>query len=93
MSKRVGVPISFFSLVSRKLQGRSCAEKFVPCALRVEAEPAWSKPPAGVDLRISTGERRDLGDASPFSTRTSSLQGEARGSTLMPKLVEVFGPS
>ena len=50
--------------------GRSCGGKLVPCALLVEAERACGKPSAGVDLRIYTGERHDLGDSSPLSTRT-----------------------
>ena len=89
---RLVVPIFFSSLVSRKLQGRSCGGKLAPCALLVKTEPACSKPPAGVFLRVSTGERYDLSDASPFSIRTSSLQGRAGGSTFMAKLAEVFGP-
>ena len=52
-----------------------------------------SKPPAAVVVRISKGERHDLGAAAPFSTRTSSLQGRAVGLVFTPKLVEVrFGP-
>ena len=51
------------------------------------------KPPAAVGERISYDGRHDLGDASPFSTRTSSLQGRSGGSAIMPKLVELdFGP-
>ena len=42
---------------THKLQGRSCGGKLVPCALLVEAAPECSKLPAGVDLRISRGER------------------------------------
>ena len=80
------VPMFLSSLVNRKLQGISCEGKLIPRALLVETEPACS-----VDLRISTGERHDLGDASPFSTRISFLHGRAGGSTFMPKLVEVFG--
>ena len=45
-------------------------------------------------MRISKGERHDLGAAAPFSTTTSSLQGRAGGSVFTPKLVEVvFGPA
>ena len=57
----------------------------------VEVSPAGSKPPAGVDERISMGERHDLGSAVPFSTTTSFLQGRAGGSTFTPKLVEYVG--
>ena len=51
------VEIFFSSLVSRKLLGRSCGGKLVPCVLVVEVAPACGKLPADVDLRISTGER------------------------------------
>ena len=52
-----------------------------------------SKPQAAVVVRIFKDGRHDLGDASPFSTRTLSLQGRAGGSAIMPTLVElVFGP-
>ena len=51
------VQIFFSTLVSRKLQGRSCGGKLVPCVLVIEVAPASSKLPADVDLRISTGER------------------------------------
>ena len=50
------------------------------------------KPPVAVGERISKDGRHDLGDASPFSARTSSLQGRLGGSAIMPKLVELdFG--
>ena len=55
------VPVFFSSFVSLELQGRSCGGTLVPCALLVETEPARSKPPAGVDLRISTRERHGFG--------------------------------
>ena len=59
----------------------------------VEVSPAGSKPPAAIGESISKGERHDLGAAAPFSTKTSSLQGRARGSAFTSKLVEViFGP-
>ena len=51
-----------------------------------------TKPPAAVVVRISKDGRHDLGDASPLSTTTPSLQGRAGGSAFTPKLVEVFGP-
>ena len=38
----------------------------------VEAGPVSSKPPAGVDMRISTGERHNFGASAPSSTRASS---------------------
>ena len=51
-----------------------------------------STPPAAVVVRISKGERHDLGVAASFTTRTLSLQERAGGSALTPKLVEVvFG--
>ena len=60
----------------------------------VEVLQVGSKPPAAVIMRISKGERHDLGAAAPFSTTTSSLQGRAGGSAFMPKLVEVvFEPA
>ena len=55
--------------------------------------PVGSKPPAADVVRISKGERHDLGAAPPFSTMTSSLQGRAGGSAFTPKMIEVFGPS
>ena len=61
--------------------------------IAVEAVPAGSKPPVAVSVRISVGEIHDFGAAAPLSTRASSLvQGRARGSTLMPKLVELVRP-
>ena len=52
-----------------------------------------TKSPAAVGERISKDGRHDLGAASPLSTTTSSLQGRAGGSAIMPKLVElVIGP-
>ena len=39
----------------------------------VEAMPASSKPPAGVDVRISPGERHIFGASAPSSTRASFL--------------------
>ena len=59
----------------------------------VEISPVGSKPPASVVVRISKDARHDLGDAAPFSTKTSSLQGRSGGSAFTPKLVEVFDPS
>ena len=59
----------------------------------VEVLPEGSKPPAVDVVRISKGERHDLGTAAPFVTETSSLQGIAGGLTFTPKLIEVFGPS
>ena len=52
-----------------------------------------TKPPAAVDERISKDGRHDLGVASPPLTKTSFLQGRARGLGFTPKLVElVCGP-
>ena len=70
----------FLSLVSRKLQGRSCGGKLVPCALLVEAAPACSKLPEGVDSRISMGRRHDFPIHWPGLTRVPFLQGRAGGS-------------
>ena len=59
----------------------------------VKVSPIGSKPPAADGERISKDWKHDLGDASPFSTRTSSLQGRAGGSAFMSKLAEFyFGP-
>ena len=46
------VPIFFSSLVSRKLQGRSCGGKLAPCVLLVEAEPACSESMYGRETRL-----------------------------------------
>ena len=52
-----------------------------------------TKPPAAVDGRISMDGTHDLNAAAPHSTTLSSLQGRARGSAFMPRLVElVVGP-
>ena len=61
----------------------------------VEAIPAGSKPPAAVNVRISTGERQDFGAATPLSTTVSSLQRRAGGSVeSSPKLVRhIDGPA
>ena len=45
----------------------------------VEVSPVGSKPPVAVVVRISKDGRHDLGDAAPFSTKTSSPQGRAGG--------------
>ena len=60
--------------------------------IAVEAEPAESKPPAAVSVRIFRGERHGFGAAAPSSTKTSSLQGRAGGLAFMSKLVELVGP-
>ena len=57
----------------------------------VEAGPVSSKPPAGVGVRISTGERHNFGASAPSSTRASSPHiggraGDSANSSL-PKLV------
>ena len=59
----------------------------------VEVLPVGSKPPAVDGERIPKDGRHDFGDASPFSTRTSSLQGRAGGTAFMPKLVELVSGS
>ena len=52
-----------------------------------------SKSPAADVVRISKGERHDLGAVAPYSTTTSSLQGRVGGSAFTAKLVElVFRP-
>ena len=62
-------------------------------SVAVKVSPVGTKPPAAVGKRISKDGRHDWGAASPLSTMTSSLQGRAGGSAIMPKLVElVFVP-
>ena len=62
-------------------------------SVAVEVSPAGSKPLAAVGERISKDGRHDLGAAAPSSTKTSSLQGRAGSSAIMPTLVElIFGP-
>ena len=62
-------------------------------SVAVDASSVGSKPPAADGERIFKNGRHDFGDTSPFSTRTSSLQGRAGGSAIMPALVElVLGP-
>ena len=47
----------------------------------VEVVPASSKPPAGVDVCISPGERHGFGASVPLSTKAPSLHiGRAGGS-------------
>ena len=52
-------------------------------------------PPAGVDLRISTGERHGFGALTPLVARASSLHTvlRAEASTVSPKLVQPIGSS
>ena len=59
----------------------------------VEVEPAGSKSPADVGVRIFKGERQDFGAAAPLPTRASSLKQVRAGDLLKssPKLVELFG--
>ena len=52
-----------------------------------------TQPPAAVDERISKDGIHDSGDVAPSSTKTSSVQGRSGGWAIMPKLIEVFGPS
>ena len=59
--------------------------------ITVEAVPAGSKPPTAVSVGISTGEIHSFGASAPLSTRAASLRGRLRGSTVMPKLVELVG--
>ena len=56
----------------------------------VKAEPACSKPPASVGMRIFMGKRRDFGDSAPWSTRASLLHfvgAEGPANSLSLKLV------
>ena len=59
----------------------------------VNVVPAGSKQSAAVDVRISKGERHDLGAAAPLSTRALSIEQERAGSPeeSSPNLVERFG--
>ena len=85
----VEIFLQFATLV--KYNSRSGSLTVVSVA--VVASPVETKPPTAVGEHISKDGRHDLGDVSPFSTRTSSLQGRAGGSAIMPKLVElIFGP-
>ena len=61
----------------------------VPVA--VEVLPMGSKPPAAVGVRISKGERHDLGAAAPFSTKLSSLSERVGGLAFTPRRVEHIG--
>ena len=61
--------------------------------MAVEVSPVETKPPAAVDERISKEGRHDSGDVVPSSTKTASLQGRSGGSVIMPKMIEVYGPS
>ena len=47
--------------------------KMAPCNFQADAEPVFSKPPAGVDVRIFTGDKCDFGASTPLLTRASSL--------------------
>ena len=64
-------------LVSPRLLEKSVRGKVVP--ISVEAVPAGSKPPAAVNMRISTGERHGFGTAAPSLTETSSMRGIVGG--------------
>ena len=90
--QRVVEPLFFFSVFSRKLQGRGGGGIMV--LSDVEAKPASSKSPAGVDARISPGERYDFGTSAPSSTRASSLDSvRAGGLAKLPKLIKLVGSS
>ena len=79
-------------LGSQRLRKRGKRGKVV---LRVVgAVSVSSKPPAGVDERISQGERHGFGASVPSSTRASSPHvGRAGGSAILPKLVELVRAS
>ena len=83
----------FISLVSRRLQERGGRGKIV--LIVVEVVPAGSKPPVADDsIRTSTGERRGFGASAPLMTSASFLHIErAGGSAILPRLVELVGPS
>ena len=55
----------------------------------VETEPVCSKPPEGIGLRISRGERRRFSTSVPLSTRASSMffSVASEGLAESPKLV------
>ena len=60
----------------------------------VEAEPARSKPLAGVSMRISTGERHGFGASARWWTRASSFhfaRAKRPADFLSPKLVRFVG--
>ena len=79
--------LEFVSSVRQNLRGSWWKGVLVA----VEAMSAGSKPPAAVGERISKDERQEFGAAAPFSTKTSSLQGRARGPVFTPNLVEHMG--
>ena len=81
-----------FLVFSRRLQERGGGGNMV--LIVVEAVPASSKPPAGADVRISTGERRGSGDSAPSSTRALSLQIERYGGSMeSSKVVQLVASS
>ena len=83
-----GLSLFLFSVFSQKLRGKGGEGKVV--LIVVEAEPASSKPPVGVDVRISTGEKHDVGASASSSTRASSIDSVRAGSSVgssSPKLV------
>ena len=61
----------------------------------IDAEPVFSRPPASVGVRISTGERRGFGPSVPSSTRASLHYARSEGSvnSSSPKLVQLIGSS
>ena len=61
--------------------------------ITVEAVLAGMRPPAAVSVRIFTRERHDFSASASLSTRASSLQGRAGGSTIMQKLAKLVGPA
>ena len=80
------VLIFLSSIVSQKLEESGCGEKMDLSV--AETEPACSKPPAGVDMRIG-GERRDFGALAPSLTRALPIlfSGASEGSAELSKLV------
>ena len=59
----------------------------------VEVSPVGGKSPAAAVVRVSKGEKHDLGAAAPLSTRASSLKEGSAGGKVQssPKMVEHIG--
>ena len=75
------------SVAAQKLEGRDWEGKTALSV--VEAEPASSRLPAVVDLRISTNERRAFGASVPSSTRASLLLIVRAGNSTKPPSLEL----
>ena len=68
------VVLKIFSSVGQKLQRRGGGENMA--LLVIEILPASSKPPAGIDVCISSGERHGFGALAASFTRASSRHAE-----------------